>query len=365
MKTYDPIPSQDFCVRALPFVKWLVGLLLVIQYSSAFSQVSELGEMNSDSGALSGPSQRLESNNQVANTSTATSSTTVGWSHGDFSKPNELTPVEISDFHRGHLGNTVAIVKTANLDDATLDFRKNSQTGAVEANFNKKPEQAAMIDAFQLTNKAHEYFSKHLGIETLNQPIPLNLVVNSKKVKCTAQYEEGHIYFSAQDKTCNNAVDPSTVFHEYTHYVDSLIEGMSEPDLAEGLADMTAAFMTGKPELTEVRNHQIKIIRTAANTIKYDYKKINTTDVKTQYRQSQAWSGFAWDARKALIEKYGPEKGQLMAEDLFFAPLTSNVKTIPAAVDTVFTQLNPGGSSKSTDYELIKASAERHGFRVP
>lgn len=350
--------TSTFAFATLLFMQIFSGFSVASnEFQNTSPVISEVGQSEDDSVSTG--------NLQATNPSTEKPSLAKGWAHTDFSKRDSLAPLDIIGFSRGHLSNHVAVVKTGDNNEANLDYRRDSQSGGIEVNYNKKPEQAAMIDAFQLTNKIHNYFADHLGIDALKQTLPITLVVNSKKIKCNAQFEEGHIYFSAQDKTCGNAVDPSTVFHEYTHYVDSIIGGMSEPDLAEGLADMTAAFITGNPTLTEVRNNKVVVVRSVENEIKFDYKKANSGDAKTQYRQSQAWSGFAWHSRLALIEKYGPTKGQQMAEDLFFSPLSLNIKTIPEAVENIFSQLNPNGSSKTVDYDLIKSAAQRHGFRVP
>lgn len=288
-----------------------------------------------------------------------------GWAHKDYGNIGELIPVELEDFKQGTLANSAAIIETNGNQVAKLDFRKNPANGQIEVNYNKKPEQASMIDAFELVKKAHGYFANKIGIGKLLEPEtpPLNLVINSKKLKCSAQYREGHLYFSPPDKTCGNAVDPATVFHEYTHYVDSLVDGISDNDLAEGLADMTAAFMTKNPALTETKKGKVTVLRTADNDVKFDYKKANSSDQKTFYKQGQAWSGFAWHAREALIKKYGETKGQERAEDLFFAPLAQNKKSIVEAVDLVFAQVSGAGGSND-DFQLLKAAAERHGFKV-
>ena len=129
---------------------------------------------------------------------------------------------------------------------------------------------------------------------------------------------------------------------------------------------MAANFISRSPIIPAHEKNHKGPLRTADNKIRYNSRQRNSAEGAIYYRQAQAWSGFAWHAREALIAKYGSDQGQTKAEELFFAPLRGGTKSMQDAVDLVFYHHSPDGiSSHGEDFQLLKASALRHGLKVP
>lgn len=293
-----------------------------------------------------------------------------GWAHSESSHRGELVEVEIPWLKGSELSNGAVEIRTDGFEKPRLDVTANPSERRTELNSKKDSVQASMIDAFVLANKAREYFSQQMGFEELAKEHQLYINVIRKGDEadsCSAESGDSEISFSAENKKCWSTVEPKAFFHEYTHYVDRLQGGESDNDLSEGLADMVAVFYTGSSriEVLPLKSAKKSIYRDCSNSIKFNYKKINSPDPDIYYRQGQAWCGFAWDAREALIKKYGEKAGQKMAEDLFLSPLRYDVKTIPEAIERVFYQQTPDGFfSHGGDFDILKSAAEKHGFKV-
>lgn len=297
----------------------------------------------------------------------AESSRVRGWAFPDLGNDGVLESVDIDSTTEGELENAVVVVETAGLSQkSTEPESRPSTSGATEVELNpgKDRVQAAAINAFRLVTMAHDFYLRRLGIDILMEAPPLRVVVNASTLKCNAEYEAGILTFSKEDSKCLNAVEPVAVFHEYTHYVDSLIDGISDAAFAEGLADMAAAFFLNKPEIMDLYKKNNVLIRSADNKVQFDVRKINSEKASVYYNQAMAWSGFAWHSRQGFIAKYGYDLGSAKAEMLFFSPLIYNDKSILEGVERVFSQVDPKAPGGADDYQILREAALRHGFNV-
>lgn len=291
-----------------------------------------------------------------------------GWAHKDLGGRGELVPVEMIGFSDGFFRNEVAIVRGPKGEPAKIAFRKDLATGQIEVNPERDQKLARLIDAFLLVNQAYTYFKKELAFEIPTDKLPIAIEVDSSEIGCGAEASADgrNISFGSAHAQCYSGVEPTAVFHEFAHLVGNWIGWGSDNELSEGLADMTANFIRGKPEIVNFFKNQKALLRTADNEVKYNAKKANSPESIIYYKQAQAWSGFAWHAREALIAKYGTELGARKAEELFFAPLRNGERTMQGAVEYVFYNHSPDGiSAHGEEFQILKEAAERHGFKVP
>ena len=80
--------------------------------------------------------------------------------------------------------------------------------------------------------------------------------------------------------------------------------------------------------------------------------------------QGQAWGGFAWKLRKALIAKLGDAEGAAMAESLVMPTMFAKASRIPDAMAQVL--VNATGRDGTILHEAeIRAAAKAHGIDLP
>lgn len=294
------------------------------------------------------------------------------WVYPGLGNQGELVLIDVPQWKGESLSGESFDLRVEGFEKASVEFKIDPSSGRIQVNPKKDPAQASIVGAFILANQANVYFTQRLGFGEIAHARAVTISVNQKLEsgadieECSPEANYGEMNFPGESKKCRNAIEPKAFFHEYTHQVDSLIGGESDNDLAEGLADMAAVYFTQSPaiEVLPLKGaHKFK--RSCDNSIKFNYKQKTSPDPKVYYRQGLAWCGFAWDARQALIKKYGEQQGLLIAEELFFSPLKYNAKTIPDAVERVFYQHTPDGVfSHGKDFQLLKAAAQKHGFQV-
>jgi hypothetical protein len=302
----------------------------------------------------------------------ATEAEVWGWVYPGLSNQGTMELVRIASAKDGRLANDSADVRMEGFEEARVESQWDESGHRVILNPNKDSYQASILAVYQLATQAKIYFSQHLGFEEVAKTKPLFIEVTKKFDRsvgvdgCGAEASYGEITFTGENKKCLSMVEPKSLFHEYTHQVDLWLGGESDNDLAEGLADMAAVFITQSPEITVLPLKSAKkVVRSCKNSIKYSYRQKNSPEADVYYRQGQAWCGFAWDAREELIKKYGESEGVKKAEDLFFSPLRYDSKTIPDAVERVFYQHSPDGIfSHGHDFKILKSAAQKHGFKV-
>ena len=291
-----------------------------------------------------------------------------GWIHEDEGGGNNLKLASLPELSSKELQNEAVVVYEA-MDRAPLLEVIDLSPSQALFNSKKLPSVSFYLDVLVNITKVYNYFVNHLALEILkDKPIVAQVNVNLGRVG--AALEGGSIFFHRETKISKHGASSATIaYHEYAHYADVWTEGIQDNALSEGLADMTAFFITKQPLLAaKFFKNPEREIRNAENNKKFDYQPRNNDpeDPKIFYPQSEAWSGFAWDVRKWFIERYGEEKGQQEAEDLLFTPLFMSAAHIPEAVEMVFARNAFGGPIiQARDYDLLKKAADRHGFILP
>ncbi len=225
-------------------------------------------------------------------------------------------------------------------------------------------DQTAMINAFAAITAVHDYLVTVLDFSQDTLHSSLTAFVNVDYQDCNAKYSNGLVAFFQESEECRNTSYDTVIYHEYAHFVDDLFGGIQDKTLSEGMGDVLASFMSGQPLVgQQLYKKNLATLRTTDNKVIYN-ETLNTTDNSSaNYDNGQAWSGFAWDARRALIEKYGLDGGKARAEKLFLTPLQTNAASIKSAVAEVFARSAQGQDLKlAPDYDLLHLAAQKHGL---
>jgi hypothetical protein len=82
------------------------------------------------------------------------------------------------------------------------------------------------------------------------------------------------------------------------------------------------------------------------------------------HTQGQAWQGFAWKLRKALMASLGDEAGATLAESLILPTMFAKAADIPSAIyQVLLADVDKNG--KAAHEDLIRATAKIHGIVLP
>jgi hypothetical protein len=262
------------------------------------------------------------------------------------------------------LTSSLVEVKDYKENGINYEFDDSSSDKQLLLNPKGEKDQTAMINAFTAITAVHDYLVNLLvfSSETLNTR--LTAFVNVDYQDCNAKYRNGLVAFFQESEECRNTAFDTVIYHEYAHFVDDLFGGIQDKALSEGMGDVLTSFMTGQPLVgQELYKKTSAALRTTDNKIVF-YETANAEDQSSaSYDNGQAWSGFAWDARRALIEKYGSIDGKNRAEKLFLTPLQTNAASIKSAVAEVFARSAQGLDLKlDADYELLHQAAKKHGL---
>lgn len=242
---------------------------------------------------------------------------------------------------------------------------ENSPVRKVTFNPEKTTNQTAMLNAYIYLNRAHDFLVNTLGFEAKALDKLIKAKVNSYLQICNANYRNGMVTFYEESEECRNTAFDTAIYHEYAHFVDDLYGGISDIALSEGMGDVLATFMTDQPLIGQkLYKRTLAPMRSAENNVLFFHEpRMGDSLRHTQYQQAQAWSGFAWKARQALIEKYGPSTGKELAQALFLTPLETNAADIPSAVAEVFARDAQGKDlAQSPNFELLRKAAQQHNL---
>jgi hypothetical protein len=260
-----------------------------------------------------------------------------------------------------------------NVQDTTGNTLKISVTlkpgdGAISAVFNPDStidaENAiAQVSAFHKVNLAYN-FLRERKLTTERMDKEAIVVRTNVDDECNAYYTPGtpSLNFFKQSANCVNSAYDTVADHEYGHYWDDMTGGIMNGGLSEGWGDTVSMYLLNNPVIGE---HFLKhpgpdgkdYIRHGENT--YQYNEFDEV-----HDQGQAWQGFTWKLRKALMKELGDAAGAAMAEALVLPTMFAKAATIPDAMAQVL--VNAMKTDGTIMYEaLIRATAKLHGITLP
>ncbi len=216
------------------------------------------------------------------------------------------------------------------------------------------------INMYVWITKIHDWWSTRLhGDARIDRRLPVNVNIDDE---CNAYYTPGtpSLNFFRESANCSDTGRPGVGAHEYGHFVDDMIGGIVDGGLSEGWGDIGSMFLLGSPIIGDgfLKNQTPNYIRHGEN--KYQYSASDEV-----HDQGQAWMGFAWKLRKALIAKLGDElKGAAEAEALIVPTLFTKAHDVPSQMAQVL--LNAMDKDGRIKHEKeIRAAAKAHGIDLP
>jgi subtilase family serine protease/ribosomal protein S20 len=220
----------------------------------------------------------------------------------------------------------------------------------------------AQVNGYYHTTFIHDWVQARLAPNTLpalDVSFPVNVNLPNS---CNAYYNGGSINFYSAGGGCPNMAYDTVVYHEYGHFVDDRIGGITNGGLSEGWGDVFSAFATGQPKIGEGFFGPGTTLRRADNS--YQYPPDGNAEV---HALGQAWVGFAWHLRENLIASLGQDAGIKTAESLIIPTLYANSKDIATAVyDVLIRDDNDGNLGNLTPhYAEIADAANRHSIPIP
>jgi hypothetical protein len=197
------------------------------------------------------------------------------------------------------------------------------------------------------------------GIPEAALGAPLITRVNLPQT-CNAYFHpvERSINFFRAGSGCRNSAEASIIAHEYGHFVDHTFGGITDGGLSEGWGDVLACLSLGAPV---VGGDLLPgdILRTCDNAYQFP-----PSGHDGPHALGQAWSGFVWHAREALIAELGLAEADALIRGLVLPSLVSNAADIPAAVREVFLRDDDDGDlgNLTPHWSALRSAAERHGL---
>ncbi|MCB9757972.1 MAG: fibronectin type III domain-containing protein [Candidatus Omnitrophica bacterium] len=279
---------------------------------------------------------------------------------GNFNFPSETTPTNIS---AGLVGRWAKVISKKNDD---LAFGGAAIPGtALNIVFNPtgiSESAIAQVDGYYHTTFIHDWIQSRLApnpLSALDVSFPINVNINAT---CNAYYNGIALNFYSSGGGCINSAYDTVVYHEYGHFVDDRIGGITNGGLSEGWGDVLASYATGQPIIGEGFFGTGTSIRRVDNN--YQYPASGSDEV---HALGQAWAGFAWHLRENLIASLGKTAGITVAENLIIPTFYANSKDIPTALyDVLIRDDNDGDLSNSTPHymEIVNA-ANLHSIPLP
>jgi hypothetical protein len=221
----------------------------------------------------------------------------------------------------------------------------------------------AQVSAFHKVNLAYN-FLKTRGLTT--DYMDKNAIVMRTNIddECNAYYTPGSPSLNSfkSSANCVNSAYDTVMDHEYGHYWDDMTGGIMNGGLSEGWGDTLSMYLLNNPVVGE---HFLKnpgpdgkdYIRDGRNTYKYnEYDEVHD--------QGQAWQGFNWKLRAAMMQKLGDAAGAAMAEALVLPTMFAKAATIPDAIAQVLVNAMKKDGTLAFEKE-IRAIALLHGVTLP
>ena len=218
----------------------------------------------------------------------------------------------------------------------------------------------AQVTAYVFADATRSFVEANgVPADALGGPLATNTNIPST---CNAFYSpfERSINFFQSGGGCNNSATDSITAHEFGHFVDDSLGGITDGGLSEGWGDTLSCFLLGVPEVgTDL--FPGGAIRSCLND--YVFPPGGNDEV---HNLGQAWAGFSFRVREGLIAKLGPVDGEALARALVIPSLPSNAPDILAAVREVFLRDDDDGdlSNGTPNSDVLLPAAQHHGVDI-
>jgi hypothetical protein len=218
----------------------------------------------------------------------------------------------------------------------------------------------AQVTAYVFVDATRNFVEANgVSTDVLGEPLATNTNIAST---CNAFYSpfDRSINFFQSGGGCNNSATDSITAHEYGHFVDDALGGITDGGLSEGWGDLLSCFLLGVPEVGfDLLPGQA--LRSCLND--YVFPPGGNDEV---HNLGQAWAGFAFRAREGLIAKLGPVDGEALARALVLPSLPSNAGDILAAVREVFLRDDDDGDlgNGTPNFDVLLPAAQVHGVDI-
>lgn len=251
-------------------------------------------------------------------------------------------------------GKTLSIKVTVTAGENKVVFNPN--TGLADENT------LAQVNAFHKVNLSLDFLRERgLTNERMDKmQIPVRTNINDE---CNAYYTPGRpsLNFFRSSKNCVNSAYDTVAEHENGHYWDDFIGGIVNGGMSEGWGDILSMFRLNNPIIGE---GFLKQARGGVDYIRHGENKYQYNEYDGVHDQGQAWGGFAWKLRKALMAKLGDVEGALTAESLILPTMFAKTSRIPDAMAQVLVNATAKDGTILHEAE-IRAAAKAHGINLP
>ncbi|HTE52913.1 MAG TPA: hypothetical protein VK698_18800 [Kofleriaceae bacterium] len=246
----------------------------------------------------------------------------------------------------------IPVLSASGLAGPTLDLTLGTADGGEET--------LAQVTAYVSVDQTRAFVEANgVGPDVLGEALTTN--TNIADV-CNAFYSpfDRSINFFHSGGGCNNSSTDSIATHEYGHFVDDSLGGITEGGLSEGWGDLLSCYRLGIPELG-FDLFPGEALRNCEND--YVFPPDGNDEV---HNLGQAWMGFGWLVRQGLIAKYGDVDGEALARALVLPSLPSNAADILAAVREVFLRDDDDGdlTNETPNWDVLYPAALHHGLTI-
>ncbi|MDP3542743.1 MAG: hypothetical protein Q8T11_09795 [Elusimicrobiota bacterium] len=251
-------------------------------------------------------------------------------------------------------GRTLSIKVTVTAGDNKVVFNPN--TGLADENT------LAQVNAFHKVNLSLNFLRERgLTNERMDKmQLPVRTNINDE---CNAYYTPGRpsLNFFRSSKNCVNSAYDTVAEHENGHYWDDFIGGIVNGGMSEGWGDILSMFRLNNPIIGE---GFLKQARGGVDYIRHGENKYQYNEYDAVHDQGQAWGGFAWKLRTALMAKLGDVEGAALAESLVLPTMFAKTSRIPDAMAQVLVNATAKDGTILHEAE-IRAAAKAHGVNLP
>lgn len=217
----------------------------------------------------------------------------------------------------------------------------------------------AQVNAYAHVTRIHDWLLEQgIDLEAFKRPLP---IVTNIDDECNAYYTPYNpsLNFFKSSERCANSSYNDVIYHEYGHYVDDKAHGgIPNGGLSEGWGDIFSMLLTKQPVLGRgfLKGQAQDYIRHGENTYQYH----SSDEV---HDQGQAWGGFGWKLRKALVASLGEAEGAALASALVVPVMLASVRDIPKAIEAVLMR-DVDQDGETPHFKEIAAAAKAHGITV-